>query len=313
LRVLYDENEDTNDFQREVSDVETRVFQGSFVRSIEQGHGMKSPLLILDVNFLAYRAAFSIGGLQHDGNSTDVVFGLMRDLAIWQEMFRTKRIAFCFDQGRNKRLDIYPEYKQNREVQTEEERKLRRSVHEQLDRLREEDLYRLGFRNVFWQEGYEADDVIASVALGLPEGEEGMIVASDADLYQLISGNVQMYNPVQNKIKSLQWFHSTYGIAPSQWADVKAICGCGGDNVEGVRGVGEKSALLFLKGLLKTESTKFKRITENNELWKRNLRLVQLPFVGAEQFLVREDKVTKERWRGFCDSMGMKTLRMAYV
>ena len=274
---------------------------------------MKSPLLILDVNYLAYRAAFAIGGLQHEGSSTDVVFGLMRDLVIRQEMFRTRRVAFCFDHGRNKRLDIYPEYKQNREVQTEEENKIRRSVHEQLDRLREEELYRLGFRNVFWQEGYEADDVIASVAMNLPEGEEGVIVASDADLYQLISGNVQMYDPVKNKIRSLQWFHSTYGIAPSQWADVKAICGCDGDNVKGVRGVGEKSALLFLKGLLKTESTKFTRITESNELWKRNLRLVQLPFAGAKRFFVREDKVTKERWKRFCDSTGMKTLRMAYV
>ena len=279
----------------------------------QKSNYMKSPLLILDVSFLAYRAVFTTGGLQHEGNATDVLFGLMRDLIVWQEMFRTKRVAFCFDCGRNKRLDIYPEYKKNRMALTEEEKRIRKGVHEQLDRLREEELYQLGFRNVFWQDGYEADDVIASVVLNMPEGEEAMIVASDGDLYQLLSGTVQMYDPVRNKIRSLQWFHSTYGIIPSQWADVKAVCGCSSDNVKGVRSVGEKSALLFLRGLLKTESIKFKRITESTETWKQNLRLVQLPFAGTKQFLVREDKVTKERWRKVCESKGMKTLKMAYV
>lgn len=274
---------------------------------------MNGPLLILDCSYLAYRSAFSMGELNHEGSSTAVAFGLLRDLVVWQEMFRTKRVAFCFDHGKNKRCDICPEYKQNRQEHTEEEKATRANVHRQLDRLREEELYRLGFRNVFWQEGYEADDVIASVSLNLSEGEEGVIVANDADLYQLISGNVRMYNPMRNKLKTLQWFHSTYGIAPSQWADVKAICGCNGDNVKGVKGVGEKSALLFLKGMLKTESTKHQRIVENNELWKRNLRLVQLPFEGTKVFTLREDKVTKGRWREFCESKGMRSLRMAYT
>lgn len=272
--------------------------------------------LILDVPFLAHRASHSVGGLSHGDEPTSVVFGLMRDLIGWREVFQTDKVVFCFDRGRNKRLELCPEYKQNRlrAEETEEERQQRARLHGQIRRLMEDDLFRLGYRNVFWEEGYEADDVIASIVLSSLSGDdEAVIVSSDSDLYQLIGPSVSTFDPRVNKRRTLQWFHQQFGIAPSQWADVKAICGCGGDNVEGVRGVGEKSALLFLKGLLKTESTKFKRITENNELWKRNLRLVQLPFVGAEQFLVREDKVTKERWRGFCDSMGMKTLRMAYV
>ena len=268
--------------------------------------------MILDCPFLAHRAAAAMGGLHHGGEPTSVMFGLMRDLVGWQELFRTNKAVFCFDRGRNKRLDIYPEYKRNRhpKEKTEEGKLHRKMLQEQIGRLMDEDLFRLGYRNVFWEDGYEADDVIASIVLsGLPEGDEAVIVSSDADLYQLIGPRVSMFVPRTNKRRTLQWFYATHGIDPGQWADVKAIAGCSGDNVVGVRGVGEQSAVAFLAGRMKPGQGRHAAIMGNNELWRRNLKLVQLPFEGCPTFELRKDCVTKERWREVCEAHGMKSLR----
>jgi DNA polymerase-1 len=275
---------------------------------------MPEPVLILDVPFLAHRSMHVMKGLQFDGSPTSVVFGLMRDLIGWQELFRTRRIVFCFDWGRNKRLELYPEYKQNRRSRefSKEERKRWGILKKQIVRLAEEDLFRLGFRNVLFEDGFEADDLVASVVLSsLSEGDEAVVVASDADLYQLIAPNVMMYNPVGNKRKTYQWFCQEHGIQPNQWADVKAIAGCSGDNVKGLEGVGEKSVVAYLKGEL-VKGKKYEAISKCADLWKENLRLVRLPFEGTPVFELREDKVTRERWECFCGKYGIKSLRGLY-
>jgi len=276
---------------------------------------MPETYLILDCPFLAYRANAAMSDLMHEDDPTSVVFGLMRDLVAWKELFRTDKVVFCFDRGMNRRLEICPEYKANRRYcdETEQERMARERFREQVRRLMEEDLFRLGYRNVLWEEGLEADDIIASVVFSsLGEGDEAIIVASDADLYQLIAPNVSMFDPVRNKRKMHQWFCSEYGIQPSQWADVKAIAGCSGDNVKGVRGVGEKSAIAFLLGKMNPEHQRHRSIMENKDVWKRNLKLVQLPFRGTPVYELREDRVTQERWDKFCKSYGMRSLRGLY-
>ena len=270
--------------------------------------------LILDCPYLAHRAEAAAGGLSHDGEPTSVVFALLRDLAAWRERFRSDKVAFCFDSGRNKRLTICPGYKQGRRKEaTEEVRARRLLVRYQLRRLMEEDLFRLGYRNVFWEDGYEADDVIASVVLfSLSKGDEAVVVASDADLWQLISPGVSILDPRAGKCRTLQWFSREYGLSPSQWADVKAIAGCPGDSVDGVDGVGERSAVSFLTGKMKDDHRRHKAIVEHNELWRRNLRLVQLPFEDCPRFELREDRLTKKRWRDFCKRYGMKSLAGLY-
>jgi len=271
--------------------------------------------LILDVPFLAHRASHSVGGLSHGDEPTSVVFGLMRDLIGWREVFQTDKVVFCFDRGRNKRLELCPEYKQNRlrAEETEEERQQRARLHGQIRRLMEDDLFRLGYRNVFWEEGYEADDVIASIVLSSLSGDdEAVIVSSDSDLYQLIGPSVSTFDPRVNKRRTLQWFHQQFGIAPSQWADVKAIAGCSSDNVAGVRGVGEKSAVAFLSGRMLPTKGRHRAIVSNSEIWRRNMRLVQLPFEGCPVYELVEDRVTRERWQKFCERFGIKSLRGLY-
>jgi len=273
-----------------------------------------STVLILDCPYLAHRAESVAGGLSHDGEPTSVVFALLRDLVAWQDRFRSDAVAFCFDSGKNKRLAFYPEYKRNRTKDATKEHRMKRVlVRYQLYRLMEEDLYKIGFRNVFWEDGYEADDVIASVALfSLEKGDEAIIVGSDSDLWQLISPTVSIFDPRMGKQRTLQWFSREYGLSPSQWADVKAIAGCPGDNIIGVDDVGEKSAVAFLAGRMSNEHRRYKAIIEHNDLWRRNLRLVRLPFEGCPRFDLRRDDVTKEKWRRFCRRYGMRSLAGAF-
>lgn len=271
--------------------------------------------MILDVPYLAHRADAAMAELEHDGESTAILFGLMRDLAVWQDMFRTDKFVFCFDARRNKRKVIYQPYKENRklDVLNEEEREHRRRFYEQVDRLRDEDLYRLGFRNVFWADGYEADDVLASVVMfSLPEEDEAIVVTSDSDLWQVISPTVSIYEPRSGRRKTLQWFSKTYRLSPCQWADVKAIAGCSTDNVRGIDGVGEKSAVAFLAGTLPSKNKRYGLIVEGSERWRRNLRLVQLPFEGCPRYELREDRLSRARWRKMCERWGLRSLRGLY-
>ena len=278
---------------------------------------MSETWLILDVSFLAHRANYAIGELEHDGHGTSVLFGLMRDMSIWKEMFSTERFVFCFDTRRSKRQEIYQPYKQNRKPkddETEEEKLARQRFREQVLRLREEDLYKLGFRNVLWEDGYEADDVMASVCFySVPKGDQAIVITSDADLLQVISPTVSVFDPGSGRRKTYQWFVRQYGLSPCQWADVKAMAGCSGDNVRGIEGVGEKTAISYLTGTMNPNYKRYQAIVDGSKRWERNLSLVQLPFKGCPRFELRDDRVTKERWNRMCERWGLKSLKLMYL
>ena len=249
--------------------------------------------------------------MSHNGKGTGVLFGLMRDLALWADVFETNRFVFCFDSRHNKRKQIYQRYKENRRLElTDEEKAEKQLFYDEVERLREEDLFRLGFRNVFWTEGYEGDDVIASVCLfSLGENDRAIVVSRDSDLWQLITNRVSVYDPFGGKRRTVQWFAKQYGISPSQWADVKAIAGCNTDNVRGIEGVGEKSAVEFLAGTLDQKFKRYKAIIDGNDRWRRNLELVKLPFEGCPRYELNDDRLSRQRWKDVSRRWGLRSLR----
>lgn len=271
---------------------------------------MKSWLLI-DVSALAYRAMHVMASLSFEGETTGAVFGLFQSVISLQELFSTNRVVWCFDGGYGKRLEISRSYKQGRhEGKTEEEEQAYIDMQQQIKRLRVDYLPAVGFKNIFWQKGYEADDVIASVCNNLPRGEQAIIVSSDSDLFQLLSEDkVSVWLP--SKSKSVTWssFFRERGINPSMWADVKAIAGCSSDHVIGIRGVGEKTAIKFLSGQLKLETKAHHAIVTGNSIWRGNLRLVELPFPGTQDFHVQDDHIEEGAWEQLMDRLGMKTLK----
>jgi DNA polymerase-1 len=274
---------------------------------ISQKKAMRKQYLVVDVSNLAYRALYTTGGLSHEGEATGVLYGIFKTVWDLQELFNATHILFCFDGGYDKRQEILPEYKKKRRTELDEEQKaIRRDLRRQLYRLRTRYLAEAGFKNIFWQEGYEADDIIASVVLS--STEETVIVSSDHDLFQLLSPHVIIWNPVKKKSVTDKSFTDQWGIGPMAWVDVKALAGCTTDNVPGIHGIGEKTAANFVSGRLKP-GKKYEAIVAGNDIWERNRRLVQLPMEGTETFEVQDDEVTRVKWNKMVGSLGMKSLK----
>jgi len=269
--------------------------------------------LVLDCSYLCHRAFHTTGGLSFNDIKTGVIFGFLRDVVNLCGFHDTNNIVFCFDSKSSKRREIYMPYKQVRrdryKEMDEDELKIWREMRKQVKLLRTTYLPEIGFKNIFVQKGYEADDLIASFCRGnIRNPAEAIIVASDHDLYQLLSPSVSMWIPNKKQFYRYADFVIEFGIEPNEWADVKAYAGCAGDGVEGINGVGEKTAIKFLRDELKPKSVVYQKIKHGRDIYERNLPLVKLPFKGTDEILVTDDEVTQARWRNVCEELGMTSL-----
>ena len=273
---------------------------------------MSKSWLILDCYYLCHRAFYTMGSLSYRDVKTGVIFGFFKDIVSLMDQFGTDRIIFCFDANGSKRKEIYPAYKKKRHsrVLDENEKLALFELKRQIEKLRKVYLKTVGYNNVFWADGYEADDVIATTVAQVPEEDDAVIVSADKDMWQLIRSNVVCYNPDKGKTMSLQKFHNTYGIHPVKWAYKLALAGCDTDEVDGIPGVGEKRALLYIRGELPSTSKVYKRIESDKGLERvaTNRRLVKLPYKGAPVFEIRPDNVTTEGWEKVVEELGMKSL-----
>jgi DNA polymerase-1 len=267
--------------------------------------------LVLDATYLCHRAFHSTGNLTYGDTRTGVLFGFMRDLVVLNELLQPERFVFCFDSHKSIRRKMYAKYKQGRVTKrkeaSDEDKIAYQGMQQQIVQLRSHLLTQLGFSNVFWKTGYEADDVIAGVCLQ-NTNTKLIVVGSDHDLFQLLTPNVMMWNPNKQKMTTEKSFTELYGITPRQWVDVKAIAGCSGDDVQGIKGVGEKTAIKFLTGKLKMESSAAVKIVMHDSIWRRNLKLVTLPLPGLGGFEVKKDYLSERRWKAVCRRYGMTSL-----
>jgi DNA polymerase I len=233
--------------------------------------------VIVDTMYLCHRARHSTGGLSFDGQSTGVLYGVLRDIDDLQRRLKPDAFIFTFDSKHSFRKRLSETYKSNREPRPDDD-----AFRAEVSRLATEILPALNFTNVYQAHGYEADDIIASFAFSVKEGDQALICSRDEDLYQLLRPNVGMYKVSTSKVPAHIYtdkrFEEEYGIPPSLWAHVKALAGCSSDVVEGVPGIGEKYAIRWiLKDLDKGK--KFEALRDHaGEALDRNLPLVQLPF-----------------------------------
>ncbi len=272
------------------------------------------PLLILDTNYLCHRAFHALGHLTFEDLTTGCIFGVLRDILHLQELFATDHIVFTFDHpGHNLRRDLLPGYKSTRykrhEDEDDETRRVRIGFYEQVDLLRTKYLHDIGFRNVFSEEGFEADDIIASITKALHKDREAIIVSSDQDLWQLVGKNVWCHNPQTNRSVTNESFRAKWGIRPKQWAAVKALAGCSTDDIPGIRGVGELTAAKFLAGNLPRTYQAYRNIMQNNDTFDRNLELVLLPLKGTPTFELKKDCVTQGKWDALSCDLNMPSLQ----
>ena len=268
-------------------------------------------MIILDCNYMCHAAKHS-NDLNHYGVDTGVIYGFMSRMLFLAKHFDDGDFVFCWDSLKSRRTHRHPFYKLNRKtkVYTEEEQALNESADRQFEILRTEILPYLGFRNIWMKTGFEGDDLIARAVEWAEENGElpPVIVSADHDLLQLVD-RASLYKPTNRMLITMDGFVEEWGIHPKEWATVKAIAGCQTDNVPGIRGVGEKTAVKYLLNQLKSDSAKYQAIMAGfDEVFSRNLWLVTLPLEGTPKMVVERE--TGLCWSCFievCEKYGFKS------
>jgi len=261
--------------------------------------------LILDCPYICHKVRYGMKDIDLTSETlhVEVIFGFLKQLLMICKRFQNiDDYIFCWDSRKSLRRKIYPEYKANRRdrERTPEEKEFDSVTMNQFQELRRYVLPSMGFVNNFIQTGIESDDIMASIVKHNPE-HEYLMVTSDQDMYQLLWHNLRIYSLNTKKIMDQKKFTDTFGIDPDKWSAAKAIGGCNTDNVKGVGGVGDPAksvkslALAYLRGELKVGSKVRKRIESDagDEIIKRNMGLVHLPFWKTNQFKLEK----KSLWR----------------
>lgn len=275
---------------------------------------MSKTYLILDTKYLCYRVRYAMGNdLSYMGRPTTIIYGFLKELIRLQDKFRTRHLLFCFDSKTSKRKKLYPAYKENRKKKelTDKELEFEIAFQYQILKLRIKYLPEIGYKNIFIEKGLEADDLMASLAHNFKSKEcrdKAIMVTADHDLYQCISPNVTFYNPNDNKELTLQGFKQMYGISPKQWTTVKTIAGCISDGIKGIEGVGEKTALKYVRGELGVKTKVYCNIMHHGkEVIKQNSALIKLPFADTPTFSIQKDKLSVKGWKRVCKRLGFKS------
>ena len=202
-------------------------------------------LFLLDGHALAFRAFYALEAslATKDGRPTNAVYGFALMLNKLIEQHKPEYIAAAFDRGRPTiRLERYAEYKAQRERMPDELRL-------QIDYIKEM-LAAYGI-SLFEVDGHEADDVIGTLSRHAEEaGIDSVIVTSDRDSLQLVSPRTKVMltrkGVTETELMGEAEVWAKYGLRPEQLVDLKALMGDTSDNIKGVKGIGEKTALALI-------------------------------------------------------------------
>jgi DNA polymerase-1 len=208
--------------------------------------GDRPRLMLMDGHSLAYRAFFALPAENFTtatGQPTNAIYGFASMLANTLRDEAPTHFAVAFDVSRKTwRSEEFTEYKANRSKTPDEFKGQVELIGELLDAMHAER---------FAVEGYEADDVIATLATQAEaEGFEVLIVTGDRDSFQLVSEHTTVLYPTKG-VSELTRFtpekvFEKYGLTPAQYPDFAALRGDPSDNLPGIPGVGEKTAAKWI-------------------------------------------------------------------
>ena len=202
---------------------------------------MSKTITIIDTFGFLFRSYFALPPLKNkEGFPTGLLTGFTNFIASIEKEHNTDYIVFALDmKGPTFRNEIDPEYKAHRPPPPEE---LVMQLPIAIDWVE-----KMGFATVS-KVGYEADDMIASVAkLATKQGMKVRIVSHDKDLYQMIDdGKVVVVDAIKRKDIDEEACIEKYGIRPDQFTDYQSLLGDSADNVPGVKGVGKVTAQKLL-------------------------------------------------------------------
>ena len=227
--------------------------------------------LIFDAPQATHRA-FNRIQLSHNGQPTEIIYGVLTSALRFVNQFKPDKIIYCWDSKYSSRKILDSRYKANRL----KDPFVYTSLWHQETQLK--DIFKQIGWNHWEVEGLEADDLVANISFiehTDAKNIDNIIVSTDQDLYQLLSPSTALYFPTQNFLFTMEEFIEKFKILPFQWVMVKAIEGCTGDNVIGIFGIGTKRAIDYL--LHGKKSRQYQKIQEAKNIWKHNLKLVTLP------------------------------------
>lgn len=266
---------------------------------------MAQKLFLIDGTAMIYRAyyAFIRSPLRNSrGENTSAIFGVINMFIKFVERFSPDYVAISFDRKEKTfRHEITETYKANRPAAPEE-------LNEQVEPIKSFfELIKIPEVSVA---GYEADDVIATLAKKFKSDYEIIIVSGDKDFAQIVDDRISLYDPMKEKVTREEDIFERYGIKPEQFIDYLAICGDSSDNIPGIKGVGPKGATKLLGEFesldqiyenvekIKPESTK-KKVRENKEDAFQSKKLatiiqdVEVEVDGIKQFSFKTENLEK--------------------
>jgi len=272
-------------------------------------HDNSKPLLIIDSETIAYSVFYTIGQeLTYQNRNTGIIYGFFKTILSLGMKFNTGNMIFCWDAGVSWRHFNYPGYKQQRQEKREqfspEEKQAYDDFLFQKIQLNHEILPKVGLINSFCFSNFEGDDLIAKIAKSKYKGRK-IIVSNDNDMFQCLN-DADMYLLLKKKMFTKRDFFKKYGLEPDQWPMAKAIGGCNGDNVTGIKGVGDpknpnSKAIKYITGQLKKGKI-FERIEsrKGQEIIKQNLPIVTVPYMESkldkiENFEVKPNRIKKRK------------------
>ena len=208
---------------------------------------MKKRAILIDGNNLLFRSYYATaynGNLMKNskGFPTNALFGFINMINKIINEENPEYIMIAFDKGHNFRQDMYDNYKDGR-IETPNDLKIQFPVAKEICTL-------LGIKYIEI-DNYEADDIIGTFAKMADEDKNynATIISSDKDLLQLISDEVDVKLLKQKDyiMMNNDTFFEHYGIKPIRMIDLKSLMGDASDNIPGVKGIGEKTALTLLQ------------------------------------------------------------------
>jgi DNA polymerase-1 len=254
---------------------------------------MPPTFYLIDGHALAYRMYFALTAgasstrwQTSKGEPTAGIYGFARELLRILEQEQPEYLAVAFDTGKTFRDKILPSYKGTRAKMPEE-------LRPQIERIRQlVDAFNIPRLEM---EGYEADDVLGSVARLAAENGLGVkIITGDRDLLQLVNGRTAVYlaGDDQNYITAEDVVRKL-GVRPEQVVDYKAIVGDKSDNIPGVPGVGEKTAIALLEKFGTLDAI-YESIDQVEKRWQAKLQTgKQSAYLSYDLARIRTDLSVK--------------------
>ena len=234
-----------------------------------------NPLVLVDGSSYLYRAFHAFPPLTNSaGEPTGAMYGVLNMLKSLISQVQPSHIAVVFDaKGKTFRDEMFEQYKSHRPPMPDDLRKQIQPLH---------DIIRALGIPLLVIEGVEADDVIGTLAVEASKANQKVLISTgDKDMAQLVDDNIMLINTMNNTLLDRDAVIEKYGIPPELIIDYLALMGDSADNIPGVAGVGEKTALGLLQG-----------IGSMAEIYANLDKVAELPIRGAKKL---GDKLLAEK------------------